>query len=194
MTSTLRDRIFEAAQEIYLREGPDGLSMRRVAEAVGVSAPAIYRYFANKEALLNEIVMHGLKILESYVEPALAAPTPYEKLTRAIDQYLEFALGQPRYFDFAFLAPSRDISIAGDDVTQHNWITFQHVRDQVAACIDDGTFREGSPMEVAITIWGEVHGLVILWRTGRLGPDEALFRKTFHNCVARLLEGLRRQE
>ncbi len=190
-TGNLRDRIFEAAEDLYLREGPEALSMRRVAEAVGVSAPAIYRYFENKEELLNEIVMHGLKILESYMEPALAADTPFEVLTRVIEQYLEFGLAQPRYFDFAFLAPSRDISIAGDNVTQHNWSTFKQVRDTVAACIEEGTLREGSPMEVAITIWGEVHGLMILWRTGRLGPDEALFRKTYHNCVQRMFAGLK---
>ena len=71
--SELRERISAAAQELYLREGVEGVSMRKVADMVGVSAPAIYRHFENKDALLDEIVVRGLRILEQYLRPALEA-------------------------------------------------------------------------------------------------------------------------
>ena len=59
---SLRARISAAAQQIYLREGVDGISMRKVAERVGVSAPAIYKHFKNKDELLNEIVVAGFPL------------------------------------------------------------------------------------------------------------------------------------
>jgi AcrR family transcriptional regulator len=73
----LRTRISAAAQELYLREVIEGFPMRKVAELVGVSARAIYRHFKNKDELLNEIVIEGLKILESYLRPALESGERY---------------------------------------------------------------------------------------------------------------------
>jgi hypothetical protein len=45
-------------------------------------------------------------------------------------------------------------------------------------------------METAITIWAEVHGLVTLYRTGRLGADENVFRTIYRRAVERVLKGL----
>ena len=189
--STLRDKISAAAQELYLKNGVEGVSMRKVADLVGVSAPAIYRHFQNKDALLNEIVIEGLKILEGYLRPALEAPTPYERLMRLIDRYLDFTLEQPRYFDFAFLIPSRNIGHFADEITKGDWITFQLAVEQVAACMKENLFKQGDPLETAITIWAEVHGLVTLFRTGRFGLDEDVFRGVYRQSVDRMLAGLK---
>lgn len=189
--STLRKKISAAAQELYLREGVEGISMRKVADKVGVSAPAIYRHFENKEALLNEIVVEGLKILEGYLQPALEASTPYQRLVQLIDNYLDFTLEQPRYFDFAFLIPSRNIGHISDEFAKDDWATFQLAVEQVAACMEQGLFREDDPLETAITVWAEVHGLVTLYRTGRFGLDEGTFRTIYRQSVNRMLEGLK---
>ncbi len=188
--SSLRDRIAAAAQELYLREGVEGVSMRKVAEQVGVSAPAIYRHFQNKDELLDEIVISGLRILEGYLQPALEEPTALARLKRLTERYLDFTLEQPRYFDFAFLTPSRSIGHLSDEIQKGNWATFQLAVGQVAACIQEGRFPEEDPLETAITIWAEVHGLVILYRTGRFGLDPAIFRRIYFRCVDHVLEGL----
>ena len=188
---SLKGRISEAAQELYLREGVEGFSMRKVAEAVGVSAPAIYRHYKNKEDLLNEIVVAGLEILESYLRPALDGETPYQRLVDLTERYLDFAVEQPRYFDFAFLVPSRKMGGFADEIAKGNWVTFQMAVAQVQACMEDGTFRKENPLETAITIWAEVHGLVTLYRAGGFWVQEAMFRNIFRQSVERVLRGLR---
>ena len=65
MPETLRKRISEAAQELFLEGGLEGVSMRKVAKMAGVSAPAIYRHYENKDDLLREIIDEGLQILET---------------------------------------------------------------------------------------------------------------------------------
>ncbi len=189
--SELRERISAAAQELYLREGVEGVSMRKIAEMVGVSAPAIYRHFENKDAVLDEIVVRGLRILEQYLRPALEAPTPRERLSKLIDNYLDFTLEQPRFFDFAFLAPpSRALGQLSEEIARGNWVTFKMAVEQVAACMADGVLVKDDPMETAVTIWAEVHGLVTLYRTGRFGTDERAFRRIYRQSVDRLLGGL----
>jgi AcrR family transcriptional regulator len=188
--SSLRKKISVAAQEVYLREGARGFSMRKVARAVGVSAPAIYGHFRNKEELLNEIVIEGLRILEDYLKPALQAETPYARLVQMTERFLDFAMEQPKYFDFAFLIPSPDISRFSEEISRPDWSTFRFAVEQVAACIEDGSLARDDPLYTAITIWAEVHGLVTLYRTGRFGPDAALFRQIYRQSVSRLLQGL----
>jgi AcrR family transcriptional regulator len=166
--------------------------MRKVAEKVGVSAPAIYKHFKNKEELLNEIVIAGLKILAEYLRPALDAETPYERLVRMTDNYLRFALEQPKYFDFAFLIPSPGPRHVAEEIAHPEWDTFRLAVEQVAACAAAGEFPEGDPLETAIVIWAEVHGLITLYRTGRFGPNPETFRAVYRQSVDRLLRGLRR--
>jgi AcrR family transcriptional regulator len=79
-TPPIRERISTAAREVFLRDGVAGVSMRKIADEVGVSAAAIYRHFDSKDALLSEIVVTGLHVLE-----------------------------QPEYFNLAFLTPDPNI-------------------------------------------------------------------------------------
>jgi AcrR family transcriptional regulator len=187
---TLRQRISAAAQELYLQEGIEGLSMRRVAERVGVSAPAIYRHFRNKDDLLQEIVIEGLRTLEEYLRPALADGSPLDRLVGMTERYLSFALEQPRYFDFAFLVPPPGIEAIPAEIDKRNWVTFKVALEQISACMEQGTFERDDPLQAAITVWAEVHGLVTLFRTGRLAVEPEQFRAIYRGCVRRVLRGM----
>jgi AcrR family transcriptional regulator len=187
----IRTKISDAAQDLFLRDGLDGVSMRKVAEKVGVTAPAIYRYFRDKDELLNEIIRSGLEILEDYLKPALEADDPYERLHLLIDRYLDFAVEQPKYFDFAFLVPSRNMANIPEEIRRHNWTTFGMAVEQVAMCMEQGIFRHEDPLETSILLWATVHGLVILYRTERFGPNADQFRQTYRRVVDRLLDALK---
>ena len=189
--SDLQKKIAAAAQELYLEHGIDGVSMRKVAARVGVSAPAIYRYYKNKNELLNEIVVQGLHILENYLRSALEADTPYERLQRMIDSYLRFALEQPTFFDFAFTVPTTNIDRFPEEIAKNQWDTFRMAVDQIEACMDQGIFRRDDPMATAITVWAEVHGLITLYRMERFDQDPERFAVTYRQSVDRMLNGLR---
>ena len=187
----VRERVLLAAQELFLSHGPDGISMRKVAARAGVTAPAIYRHFKDKDELLHEIINVGLEILQRYLEPAFRAPTPHERLRLLIDYYLDFALEQPRYFDFAFLAPSHGIRLA-DELARYNRSTFMFAVQQVQLCMEQGVFVKDDPLETSIMLWAEAHGLVTLFRMERFGPDAAEFRSVFKRAIERMLRGLER--
>ena len=187
----IRTKISDATQDLFLRDGIDGVSMRKVAEKVGVTAPAIYRYFRDKDELLNEIIRSGLEILADYLKPALEADDPYKRLRLLIDRYRDFAIEQPKYFDFAFLVPSRNMANIPEEIQRHNWTTFGMAVEQVSMCMEQGVFRQDDPLETSILLWATVHGLVILYRTERFGPDTEQFRQTYRKVVDRLLDALK---
>ena len=163
--------------------------MRKVANLVGVSAPAIYRHYQNKEELLKEIVIEGLQVLERYLQPALEADTPHERLVQMTENYLQFAIEQPKYFDFAFLTPS-NVGGMAEELGRSDWATFRQAVQQISECIEQGVFKQDDPLATAITVWAEVHGLVILFRTGRFGEDADSFGLIYRQSVRRVLSGL----
>jgi AcrR family transcriptional regulator len=189
---SLRERISAAAQELFLRDGVEGVSMRKVAEKVGVTAPAIYRHFKDKDDLLNEIINVGLETLQRYLEPAFKAETPLERLQLLIDYYLDFAMEQPRYFDFAFLVPSHGIRFS-EELSRHNRATFMFAVQQVHLCMEEGIFKRSDPLETAIMLWAEAHGLVTLFRMERFGDNADQFLPIFKRSIGRLLDGLKNE-
>jgi AcrR family transcriptional regulator len=189
--SDLRNRISAAAQELFLEEGLEGFSMRKVAERVGVSAPAIYRHYVNKDELLNEVITEGLKILESYLEPALEADTPLQRLEQLVNRFLDFALEQPQTFECAFMVRSQSIDRINEELARHNWSTFQLAVEQVAECMARGEFKQGDPVETSIMLWAEAHGLITLFKMHRFGSDVEVFKAIYGRCIGKLFEGLR---
>lgn len=188
----LKTRITTAAQELLLADGPDGVSMRKIADKVGVTPPAIYRHFKDKDDLLDAIIGSGLEILERYLEPALRAPDPYKRLLGLVDGYLEFALEQPKFFDLAFLVRGPNTRIS-EELERHNRATFKFAVEQVAACMEMGLLRRGDPLETALLVWSTAHGLVVLYKMNRFGGDEQAFRGMFRGAMERMLEGFRPQ-
>src|SRR5580658_5794999 len=109
-----KDRIFSAAKTILDREGILNLTIRKVAACAGVSPMALYRHFADKDALLNALVEDGLAAWEKIVR-SIAARDPMEWLNALLEAYMHFALKQPHRFDAAFfLAASNARQYPGD--------------------------------------------------------------------------------
>ena len=187
----LKQRISAAAHELFVEHGPEGVSMRKIAQQVGVTAPAIYRHYKDKGELLDGIINDGLEKLQSQLAPALEASTPLERLRRMGDAYLEFAIEQPKFFDYAFLTPNLGSGSISGEIERHDRRIFRHAIEQVTRCVQEGTFGPADPIEVSIMVWSTVHGLVTLYRGGRLGLTDDQFRETYRRTVDSMLEGLR---
>ncbi len=65
-----RSNIIKAARQIVKEEGWQGLSMRKIADRIEYTAPIIYEYFANKEAILQELTSKGFLLLAKDLDAA----------------------------------------------------------------------------------------------------------------------------
>jgi AcrR family transcriptional regulator len=91
-------------------QGLLGFSMRGVAERVGVTATALYRHFADKDALLASLLEDGFRTFSSYLMRSLAGRTPLERFRRCGQQYFDFALEHLRDYALMFMTPTADRS------------------------------------------------------------------------------------
>ena len=107
----LRQEILDAAREILVREGYDGLSMRKVAEKIDYSPTAIYLHFKDRDDLVFcvcEQLMAGL-VRELRGSHRVAMPIRWSALKKGLRRYVEFGLKHPEHYQATFMMPhSRD--------------------------------------------------------------------------------------
>ena len=161
----LRDEILEAATALLAERGnKDAVSIRAVAERVGVSPPAIYLHFADKDELFYECCRVGFEELSRRLEEAAAtAGTALERLGQMGRAYIDYALERgPQY---------RVLMIGG----QTGSVSPELIEDDPglrAFAVLVGTIREGieageirddqDPVALAVAVWAAVHGAVML--------------------------------
>lgn len=91
-----RQQILDAAAGLIAERGLAGVRLEDLGKAVGISGPAVYRHFANKEAVLEELLV-GISryLLENGAHVVGAATSPREALESLIDFHIDFSLTKP---------------------------------------------------------------------------------------------------
>ncbi len=190
-----RDRILEASRRLCREEGFRSLTMRRVAAAVGVSAPALYRHFDGKEALYAVLLEEARSSFEAFLERALSVEDPLPRFRASAQAYLDFALDKPDQYELVFLTRNQE-GLLGVPSSVESWrerppLNFQFCVDRVRECMASGVFGTGDPTNLALAFAGMAHGLVSLYLAGRFGDDRPRFSALYHGCIDQLIEGAR---
>lgn len=193
--SDQRDKILSCACELYLNEGFDGFSMRKLARQVGVTAPALYRHYQSREHVLTDLMREAYRAFSAVLYRALEGRTPPERLRRAGGGYLDFALDEGRWYNLLFIsAEQMGMEALPDDVEAMGCAIHQFWVDRVRECMDAGCFRPGDPVEVSLTMWAHAHGLISLYLGGHFQMDEDAFRVLFEESSRRMTVGLATEE
>lgn len=186
-----RDRILRHACDLYLADGLDGFSMRKLASAVGVTAPALYRHYESKERVLLDVVGEAYERLGHSLYEALQGRTPEERFLLAGRGYLDFALTHPRLYEVLFTIPDLvGPEASTPEIRAQACGIGQFWNDRVRECMDAGILRPADPDGVGLTMWGHAHGLISLYLIGALPMDEASFREAYMASGRRVLQGL----
>jgi len=183
-----RDKIFQAASDILARDGLQGLSMRRIAAQAGLSPMALYRHFADKDALINALMDHGFAAWDTRVR-TIAAADPLAWLDRLLDAFLAFALEEPHLFDAAFFLPASRARQFPDDFAAQRSPSITLIVARIAQAKADGLMGGGTAQDIALTLWALGQGLVSLYRAQRFA-DEAQFRILYHRTLRQYLATL----
>ncbi|MEX2583299.1 MAG: TetR/AcrR family transcriptional regulator [Gemmatimonadota bacterium] len=192
------DDLLPPALALLRREGPDSITMRNVAREAGVTAAALYRHFADKDALVQEIVREVYSRFRAALDadPEDADPKdgdPLSALRSASLRFLRFGLHNPNYYRLLFAHPHGfGIDRYPDDFRSRGSRGFRRLREVVARGMRDGVLA-GDPSsdagDVALTLYAHMHGLVMLSLAGRF-PDRGEFEAFYATSFDRLLRGI----
>jgi AcrR family transcriptional regulator len=165
----LKNALINAGVEILAKDGVDGLSLRKVAKRAGVSHSAPYSHFPDKQSLIAAISTEGFNQLYAELDTAVSSHSgnPKQQLVEGTRTYVEFAMKHTDTFKIMFsgvLEKEKDYP-AFVEISRK---TFQLVVDIVRACQDAKVLDAGPPELLAVSLWGQVHGIVSLALEGQI--------------------------
>ena len=192
VTASTADAIATAARRIFEAEGPAGISMRRIADEVGITPMAIYRHYPNREALLDRVANLGFQEVLDYWKPGHAGLSPDERLLKLLDGYLDYAFAHPRIFDYVFSDARPGARKFPEDFHAGLSPTANLLVEVLREGMASGAFRDDDIWDTALALWAHSHGLICLYRGGRFSLTETQFRKLHRNSLGKLLNGIRR--
>ena len=190
--SIRRDQILRCACDLYLAEGMDGFSMRKLAKCVGCTAPALYRHYENKDAVMQDLVAEAYRQFTQYLYRALEGGTPEERFRIAGQSYVDFALEQPALYEIIY-APVDLLGIheVTSDAATQACAVGQFWTDRVREMMDAGLIKRGDPHQVSMTLWAHGHGLVSIYHRGLLPVrSEEEFRSLVIESYLRVFSGI----
>jgi AcrR family transcriptional regulator len=162
-----RAEILDAAERIFLAEGYDGATIRRIAEEVGVSSTALYMHFPDKAAILMEICERTLTLLLDRNTEIAAKPLDAVSRVRMMTEaYVRWGLAHPSAYNLVYSGPKPSSEIWPEGTTELSHRCFEIFADVVREIAADGRLRTGSADAAAQVFWMSCHGLVGLL-TGR---------------------------
>lgn len=164
----MRQDILHAARQIIAEEGAGALSIRGIARRIGYSAPALYEYFAGKEAIAQALFVAGFRQLAAMMTE-VREPDPFPRLRALGIAYRRFAMAHPQEYSLMFSRPIPEYRPSRDDldVAATAFAPLQHT---YAAGVAAGVFRPMDARAGATAAWAFMHGLVSLELAGMGGP------------------------
>ncbi|SRR6266496_5994229 len=184
-------RIADVALRILAKEGPSAVSMRRVAQAVGITPMAIYHHFPGRKQLLETVTGNEFARLLEFLKAHPLRGTAENRLILIMQGYAEYAFAHPRIFDYIFSSPRPSARRYPQDFRARRSPTANPVADLVAELIRARYLRPDDVWEVALTLWAHVHGLVTLYHAGRIDLSEKQFYALLRRSLRRLIRGLK---
>jgi len=159
----LRDALVQAALREAERGGPEAISLKALAKSLGVSQPAPYRHFADREALLEAVTAAAFRQFSAMLRDAIGKPSKQSKLSRFAQATLAFGLRRNGIYRLMFASRTMACSPKGGELHNAAMETFGLLLEALEAPAV-GLLRERQ----ALKIWAALHGVVMLAEQGLL--------------------------
>jgi AcrR family transcriptional regulator len=155
----LHDEIVLAAKKLMAEaDRADDVPVRAVADAVGVTSPSIYLHFADKQELLNAVVVDVFRELdEEMLAAGRAESSPMARLRAFGMAYVRFAVRHPQHYRLAMLDACAGPMTEVDEIIASS--AFAHFHETVQECIAAGVFPGGDALTITFDLWSAAHGV-----------------------------------
>lgn len=181
-----RVRLCEAAEKLFADHGIEAVTMRELAQALGVSPMTPYRYFKDKDAILAAVRAAAFARFAARLETAMAQPAdPLRRSRNAGQAYVDFALAEPQAYRLMFdlnQPTEGDYPELQSAIVRARRTMTVHIEAMIAA----GQL-EGDAELIGHLFWSVLHGMLMLQLTGKLAPsiDPAKLRQLAQTTLVR---------
>ena len=156
-TSTTRETLLEAALRLLEERGPGALRIRDLAAAADQSTMGVYTHFGSKQGLLEQVYLHGFRLLEDRLDGVPSDGQGRQELVAFALAYRGFALDNEALYGLMFERAAPDF-VPSDASRLAGLATFEMLAARIAGWRSDFT----NPAADAHLVWATMHGLVTI--------------------------------
>jgi AcrR family transcriptional regulator len=184
-----RDRLCDAAAQLFATRGREGFTMRDLASACGVSPMTPYRYFKDKDAILAAIRARAFNKFSQALEEACAMPgEATARAGAAGEAYIRFALEDPTSYKLMFDLSQDDANYP--ELAQAGKRAQRTLTRHIHPLVEQGLLA-GDPDLIGHVFWSMLHGALMLKFAGKLDRE---FRAVVEEAFRALIAGFRPQK
>ena len=185
----IREEILDAARTLFVKDGYEHVSMRKIAEKVEYAPGTIYLYFKDKAEILERLCDETFAKLEMRMQAIHADPSsPLDGLRRGLRTYIQFGIDNPNHYIVTFTQAKQ---LPNDHQPQAGQRCFDKLRAAVGRCVEAGQLNCEDVEEVAQALWAGAHGVTTLLITCSFPFIEP--NRLIDRVVHILIEGIRKR-
>lgn len=172
----MRTAILDAALNLFVQNGYDNVSIRKIAAEIEYSAATLYLYFEDKDEIFFELHNLGFEKFYQRQLSVQSIENPKNRLIAHGGEYIKFARENPEYYDIMFIGNSPAKKIKQFENWELGSRTYDLLKSNISQCKESGMFK-GYPADVvAFSLWSFVHGVSSLLVRKRLTliPDDII--------------------
>jgi len=186
-----RAAIVTATREIIVKAGVENVSLRRVAAALGVTAPALYAHVSHKRDLLQAVAEAEFETLIGRFE-AVPDSEPLDRMRSYAHAYIDHARANPELFRVMFLfQPQLAATTPTGSELPAATKAFAMPATAVVDAVEAGLLTNPDPVLTSLTAWAAVHGAAVVLQLG-FAFDRATEDALVESVLDMMIAGLRR--
>lgn len=176
----IRKAILDASMKLFMEQGFENVSMRKIADLIEYSPTTVYLYFKDKNEILFNLHELGFQKMAEYTTDLWTIKNPLIRLAKMGEHYLQFGIENPAFYELMFIlkAPMEALEML---VENCEWKSgdraLGRLKDTIQECMDKNLIEKGDVNAISMAIWSMVHGMVSLAirdRFDKLVPREQI--------------------
>lgn len=177
----LKNKIRTAAIELFLNDGVENVTIRKIAEKIEYAPATIYLYYKDKTDILMDLHKEGFTILIGYLKSIIinANDDIIAQIKKSAIAYINFAIDNPEYYHLIFIMSYKQKGLSSPDEWDEGRIAYDSMRTSITKCIEQGVIQSGDIEEVTFANWAFLHGLASLIGSQAGGPVKIDDKKAF---------------
>jgi AcrR family transcriptional regulator len=162
----IRRAILDASMKLFMEQGFENVSMRKIADLIEYSPTTVYLYFKDKNEILFNLHELGFQKMAEYMTDLLTIKNPLVRLHKMGDYYIQFGLENPAFYELMFILKAPMEALEGLNANCGQWKSgdqaLGRLKETIQECMDKKLIEKGDVDAIAMAIWGMVHGMVAL--------------------------------
>jgi AcrR family transcriptional regulator len=184
----IRKLILDASMKLFVEEGFDSITIRRIAEIIEYSPTTVYLYFKDKDEIFYGLHDIGFEKLQEFNDNLASIQNPLIRLHKMGENYLRFGMENPEYYSLMFIngEPMKTMTQLGCEGWKPGDAAIARLQATIAECMEKGYLAKADPYQVSLAVWSFVHGLVALairQRLEKFVTDEKMILPTMEQAL-----------